>query len=206
MSIFAVIFQLAENAVDSGGDVFNLIGDVDPTDEDGDIRMSDSTCVSASLDGEIFSGGKKFQESNIGDSDNTGDGGKIVGGEIGACSGGIATTAGHQLATTTTAAAAGSELFRRAFLANPKNIPRLPIYKTHHPTRHHTPPHPLRPHSTVATHHITPPSPPPPWLSSLTANTTSTIVTASPPTTRGDHRSKTGPDRLRPDRTETDLV
>nr|GFC22868.1 hypothetical protein [Tanacetum cinerariifolium] len=25
-------------------------------------------------------------------------------------------------------------------------------------------------------------------------------------TTRGDHQSKTGPDRLRPDRTETDLV
>nr|GEX43174.1 hypothetical protein [Tanacetum cinerariifolium] len=35
-------------------------------------------------------GGKKCQESNIGDSDNTGDGGKIVGRSIGACSGGIA--------------------------------------------------------------------------------------------------------------------
>ncbi|GJV24904.1 hypothetical protein Tco_1377599 [Tanacetum coccineum] len=34
--------------------------------------------------GEIFSGGKKCQKSNIGDSDNTGDGGKIVGGAIGA--------------------------------------------------------------------------------------------------------------------------
>nr|GFA21565.1 hypothetical protein [Tanacetum cinerariifolium] len=64
------------------GDVFDLIGDVDPTDEDGDIGMSDSTGVSASLGGEIFSGGKKCQESNIGDSDNTGDGGKIVGGAI----------------------------------------------------------------------------------------------------------------------------
>nr|GEV31088.1 hypothetical protein [Tanacetum cinerariifolium] len=42
-----------------------------------------------SLDGEIFSGGKKCQESNIGDSDNTKDGGKIVDGAIGACSGGI---------------------------------------------------------------------------------------------------------------------
>nr|GEW14654.1 hypothetical protein [Tanacetum cinerariifolium] len=70
----------------SGGDVFDLIGDVDPTDEDGDIGMGDSTSVSASLDGEILSGGKKCQESNIVDSDNTGDGGKIVGGVIGACS------------------------------------------------------------------------------------------------------------------------
>nr|GEY75310.1 ribonuclease H-like domain-containing protein [Tanacetum cinerariifolium] len=85
MSIFAVIFQLAENVIDSGGDVFDLIGDVDPTDEDGDIRMGDSIGVSASLDGEIFSGGKKCRESNIGHSDNTGDGGKIVGGAIGAC-------------------------------------------------------------------------------------------------------------------------
>nr|GEV51577.1 hypothetical protein [Tanacetum cinerariifolium] len=62
------------------GDVFDLIGDVDPTDEDGDIRMGDSTGVSVALDGEIFSEGKKCQESNIGDSDNTGDGGKIVAG------------------------------------------------------------------------------------------------------------------------------
>nr|GEV25686.1 hypothetical protein [Tanacetum cinerariifolium] len=71
----------------SGGDVFDLIGDVDPTDEDGDIEMGDSTGVSASLDGEIFSGGKKCRKSNIGDSDNTGDGGKIVDGAIGACGG-----------------------------------------------------------------------------------------------------------------------
>nr|GEV01455.1 hypothetical protein [Tanacetum cinerariifolium] len=103
MSIFAVIFQLAKNVVDvrvfkkevwedhrfeevfkdllkgwSGGDVFDLIGDVDPTDEDGDIRMGDSTGVAASLDGEIFSGGKKCRESNISDSDNTRDGGKTV--------------------------------------------------------------------------------------------------------------------------------
>ncbi|GKD22469.1 hypothetical protein Tco_1224172, partial [Tanacetum coccineum] len=57
----------------------DLTGDEDPTDEDGDIGMGDSTGVLASLGGEIFSGGKKCQESNIGDSDNTGDGGKIVG-------------------------------------------------------------------------------------------------------------------------------
>nr|GEU31060.1 hypothetical protein [Tanacetum cinerariifolium] len=80
MSIFAVIFQLAENAVDSGGDVFDLISDVDPTAEDGDIGMGDSTGVSVSLDGEIFLEEKKYQESNIGDSDNTRDGGKIVAG------------------------------------------------------------------------------------------------------------------------------
>nr|GEU57637.1 hypothetical protein [Tanacetum cinerariifolium] len=51
--------------------------------------MGGSIGVLASLDGEIFSKGKKCQESNIGDSDNTGDGGKIVGRAIGACSGGI---------------------------------------------------------------------------------------------------------------------
>nr|GEV00236.1 putative reverse transcriptase domain-containing protein [Tanacetum cinerariifolium] len=49
--------------------------------------MGDSTGVSASLDGEIFLGGKKCQESNIGDSDNIEDGGKIVGGAIGSCGG-----------------------------------------------------------------------------------------------------------------------
>nr|GEZ99046.1 hypothetical protein [Tanacetum cinerariifolium] len=64
MSIFAVIFQLAKNVVDlpvfKSGDVFDLIADVNPTDEDRDIGMGDSTTVSASLDGEIFLGGKKF--------------------------------------------------------------------------------------------------------------------------------------------------
>ncbi|GJY04897.1 retrovirus-related pol polyprotein from transposon TNT 1-94 [Tanacetum coccineum] len=40
----------------------NLNGDEDPTDEDGDIGMVDSTGVSTSLGGEIFSGGKKCQE------------------------------------------------------------------------------------------------------------------------------------------------
>nr|GEV21312.1 hypothetical protein [Tanacetum cinerariifolium] len=67
--------------------VFQGMSDVDHTNEDGDIGMGDSTGVSASLDGEIFSRGKKFQESNIGNSDNTRDGGKIVGGAIGACGG-----------------------------------------------------------------------------------------------------------------------
>ncbi|GKG26274.1 hypothetical protein Tco_0399420, partial [Tanacetum coccineum] len=69
----------------SGGGVVDLTGDEDPTDEDGYIRIGDSTGVSASLGGEIFSGGKKCRESNIGDSDNTRDGGKIVGEAIGAC-------------------------------------------------------------------------------------------------------------------------
>ncbi|GKC72408.1 hypothetical protein Tco_1118291, partial [Tanacetum coccineum] len=62
----------------------DLTGDEDPTDEDGDIGMGDSTGVSMSLGGEISSGGKKSQESNIGDSDNTGDGDTTVGGAIGA--------------------------------------------------------------------------------------------------------------------------
>nr|GEU55478.1 hypothetical protein [Tanacetum cinerariifolium] len=68
----------------SGGCVIDLIGDEDPTDEDGDTRMDDSIGVSASLGGEISSGRKKSQESNI---DNTG--GTTVGEVIKACSGGI---------------------------------------------------------------------------------------------------------------------
>nr|GEU85197.1 hypothetical protein [Tanacetum cinerariifolium] len=68
----------------SSGDVFDLTGDEDPTDEDGDTRMDDLTGILASLGGEIYSGGKKSQESN---SDNTG--GTTVGEAIGACSGGI---------------------------------------------------------------------------------------------------------------------
>nr|GEZ89199.1 hypothetical protein [Tanacetum cinerariifolium] len=43
--------------------------------------MSDSTRVSVSL-GEIFLEGNKSWESNIGESDNTGDEGKIAGREI----------------------------------------------------------------------------------------------------------------------------
>ncbi|GKD35231.1 hypothetical protein Tco_1250740 [Tanacetum coccineum] len=65
--------------------IVDLTGDEDPTDEDIEIGMGDSIGVSASLGGEIFSGAKKCQELNIGDSDNTRDRGKIVGGEIGAC-------------------------------------------------------------------------------------------------------------------------
>nr|GEU32329.1 hypothetical protein [Tanacetum cinerariifolium] len=71
----------------SGGGVVDLTGDEDPIDEDGDTGVGDSK-VSVSL-GEISSGGRKSRESNIGDSDNTRDEGKIVGGAIGACSGGI---------------------------------------------------------------------------------------------------------------------
>ncbi|GKC25333.1 hypothetical protein Tco_1027483, partial [Tanacetum coccineum] len=40
----------------------DLTGDEDLTDEDGDIGMGDSTGVSASLGGEIFSGGKKCRD------------------------------------------------------------------------------------------------------------------------------------------------
>ncbi|GJT24680.1 hypothetical protein Tco_0894617 [Tanacetum coccineum] len=54
------------NRIDIGGDVVDLTGDEDLTDEDGDIGMGDSTGASASLGGEIFSGGKKSWESNIG--------------------------------------------------------------------------------------------------------------------------------------------
>nr|GFD02317.1 hypothetical protein [Tanacetum cinerariifolium] len=54
----------------------DLIGDDDPIDEDGDTE------VSVSL-GEISSKGKKSWESDIGDCDNTRDGGKITGGGIG---------------------------------------------------------------------------------------------------------------------------
>ncbi|GJY62721.1 hypothetical protein Tco_0464181 [Tanacetum coccineum] len=61
-----------------GGLMFlvDLTIDEDPTDEDGDIG------VSVSFGDEIFLEGKKSQESNIGDSDNTGDGGKTAGREI----------------------------------------------------------------------------------------------------------------------------
>nr|GEY08403.1 hypothetical protein [Tanacetum cinerariifolium] len=67
MRILAVIFQLVKNVVDVR--VFKSM-----SDEDRDIGMGDSTGVSVSLDGEILSGGRKCQESKIGDSDNTGNG------------------------------------------------------------------------------------------------------------------------------------
>ncbi|GJV07549.1 hypothetical protein Tco_1345205 [Tanacetum coccineum] len=57
----------------SSSGVVDLTGDEDPTDEDGDIG------VSVSLGDEIFLEEKKSQESNIGDSDNTRDGGKTAG-------------------------------------------------------------------------------------------------------------------------------
>ncbi|GKC27029.1 hypothetical protein Tco_1034323, partial [Tanacetum coccineum] len=68
----------------SGDDVVDLTGDEDPTDEDGDIG------VSVSLGDEIYSEGKKSRESSIGDSDNTGDGGKTAGRAIITWGGGIA--------------------------------------------------------------------------------------------------------------------
>ncbi|GKA92350.1 hypothetical protein Tco_0814275 [Tanacetum coccineum] len=63
-------------------------GHVDLTgDEDGDIGMGDSIGVLVYLGGKISLRGKKYQESNIGDSGNTGDGGKTGDGSIGACGG-----------------------------------------------------------------------------------------------------------------------
>nr|GEU35715.1 hypothetical protein [Tanacetum cinerariifolium] len=55
-------------------------------------RMTDSTRVSVSL-GKISLEGNKSWESNIGDSDNTGDGGKIAGREITTWGGGMVSCA-----------------------------------------------------------------------------------------------------------------
>ncbi|GKA70252.1 hypothetical protein Tco_0776316 [Tanacetum coccineum] len=74
----------------SGGGVIDLTGDDDPTDKDGDVGMGDLTGVLVSLGDEISSGGKKSQESNIGDSDNTRDGGKTASRAIITWGGGIA--------------------------------------------------------------------------------------------------------------------
>nr|GEW12196.1 hypothetical protein [Tanacetum cinerariifolium] len=63
---------------DSAGGIINLIDDKDPTNEDGDAEMDDSTGVLVSL-GEISLEGKKYWELDIGDCDNTGDGGKTAG-------------------------------------------------------------------------------------------------------------------------------
>ncbi|GJS05969.1 hypothetical protein Tco_0362765 [Tanacetum coccineum] len=73
--ILQVIVQIFIHSVD-------LTSDEDPTDEDGDIRIGDSTGVSVSLGGGISLGGKKSRESNISGSDNTGDGGTPIGGGI----------------------------------------------------------------------------------------------------------------------------
>nr|GEU51857.1 hypothetical protein [Tanacetum cinerariifolium] len=58
--------------------VVDLTGNEDPSDEDEGTRMGDPTGVSMSLV-EISLEGNKSWESNISDSDNTGDGGKIAG-------------------------------------------------------------------------------------------------------------------------------
>nr|GFA74052.1 hypothetical protein [Tanacetum cinerariifolium] len=59
-----------------------------PSDDDGGTGMRDSTGVSVSL-GEISLEGNKSWESNIGDSDNTRDGGKIAGRAITTWGGGM---------------------------------------------------------------------------------------------------------------------
>ncbi|GJS06617.1 hypothetical protein Tco_0363413 [Tanacetum coccineum] len=90
LSAFAMAATCASRAAtipSSGDDVVDLIGDEDPTDEDVDIG------VSVSLGDEIFLEGKKSQESNIGDSDNTRDGGKTAGRAIITRGGGIASYA-----------------------------------------------------------------------------------------------------------------
>ncbi|GKE40147.1 hypothetical protein Tco_1463552, partial [Tanacetum coccineum] len=68
----------------------DLTSDEEPTDEDGDVVMGDPTGVLVSLGDEIFLEGKKSRESNIGDSDNTGDGDKTTGRAIITWGGGIA--------------------------------------------------------------------------------------------------------------------
>nr|GEW98642.1 hypothetical protein [Tanacetum cinerariifolium] len=71
-----MVASVIAGVADSG--VVDLTGHKDPSDEDGGTRIGDSTRVSVSL-GEISLEGNKSWESNIGDSDNTGDGGKIAG-------------------------------------------------------------------------------------------------------------------------------
>ncbi|GJV27417.1 hypothetical protein Tco_1383865 [Tanacetum coccineum] len=72
--------------MNSGGDVVDLTGDEDPTDEDGDTGMGDSTGVLMSLVSEISLGGKKSRESNIG-------GGTVAGRAIITWGGGMASYA-----------------------------------------------------------------------------------------------------------------
>ncbi|GJX33094.1 hypothetical protein Tco_0242949 [Tanacetum coccineum] len=55
--------RISPNLDISCQNLVDLTGDEDLTDEDGDIGIGDSTGVSASLGGEIFSGGKKSWES-----------------------------------------------------------------------------------------------------------------------------------------------
>nr|GEU75471.1 hypothetical protein [Tanacetum cinerariifolium] len=63
----------------SGDGVIDLTGDEDPTNEDGDAKMDDSTGFLAPLGGEIFSRGRKSWESY---SDNTGEELKELGFEL----------------------------------------------------------------------------------------------------------------------------
>nr|GEW03494.1 hypothetical protein [Tanacetum cinerariifolium] len=93
VKVLLVGFHLYPTELDTlpvGGDVVDLTGDEDPTDEDRDTGVGVLTGVSMSLGGEIFSGEKKSQESNIGGSDNTGDRGKTADRAIIAWGGGIA--------------------------------------------------------------------------------------------------------------------
>ncbi|GJY64139.1 hypothetical protein Tco_0465599 [Tanacetum coccineum] len=78
-----VTFHGGSNTISNQLPDVDLIGDEDPTYEDGDIG------VLVSLGDEIFLEGKKSQESSIGDSDNTGDGGKTAGRAIITWGGGI---------------------------------------------------------------------------------------------------------------------
>ncbi|GKB08995.1 hypothetical protein Tco_0837307 [Tanacetum coccineum] len=79
--IGGLVFKGSSGTSSPPSDHVDLTGDEDPTNEDGDIGMGDSIGVSMYL-GEISSGGKKYQESNIGDSDNTRDGDTTVDGAI----------------------------------------------------------------------------------------------------------------------------
>ncbi|GJY27478.1 hypothetical protein Tco_0403245 [Tanacetum coccineum] len=81
LSAFAMVVSYASKV---GVIPLVISADEDPTDEDGDIG------VLVSLGDEIFSEGKESRVSNIGDSDNTGDGGKTASRAIITWGGGIA--------------------------------------------------------------------------------------------------------------------
>nr|GEV28569.1 hypothetical protein [Tanacetum cinerariifolium] len=79
--VSSLCFQSSSNAISNqlpNGSLIDLTGDEDPFDEDRGTGIGDSTGVLVSL-GEISLEGNKSWESNICDSDNTGDGGKIAG-------------------------------------------------------------------------------------------------------------------------------
>nr|GEY07162.1 hypothetical protein [Tanacetum cinerariifolium] len=79
-----MMWPLGDQETQRSGDLIDLNGDEDPTDEDGDTGMDDSTGVLVFLGGEVSSRGRKSQESNINNTRGT-----TVGKEIGDCSGGI---------------------------------------------------------------------------------------------------------------------